>query len=572
MTAWTSDSTDPDRPELMSLAPPGLPDHRSGIRGRDRDLYELSHLAASPDSGLVFFVGAGISTGKSGIPGTTALIRKLVETAISSNPELGARVTPLPVLHKIGFEMVLNDLWQICPRDVGAFFEWLAELDAAATPTIAHAFLGRWIAHGGSVVTTNYDRLIERTNRVAPRFDREAADASGFQRWPDDLEKGALFKIHGSLERPSTCLAALEHVGTTIEGARQDLLFTIFRERPVCVVGWAGADPDAPPVIRAALAERPSHLPLLWVHHNENSFQNASPILREVSLTRPIFGEALDLFTALDRGSAAATRLAREFVPTKPAAELKTLASCPPSANSRFVGIALRRGGRERLALRALDVAAAQSSGPGAWSAARQERAQTLWGSARGQVRREIEARKVVADVVATLRDEGSPPMEGPLFGLLSMTISLSARRRRLLAEVPGLLRMMRRELRRSRAGGADETDLRIREALTDSYEGRLRLALTGRFARHLPALRQWVLAPFERGRGSVVSLPARSLHSSFDVRAGYAMALAILGDCARAREDIIELDRLSLLLSDDRRLNYWRKQRATLEVICPKG
>lgn len=52
-----------------------------------------------------------------------------------------------------------------------------------------------------------HDRLIERTADCAVRFDRDAADETGFGRWEQALRDGALFKVHGSLERPSSCLA-----------------------------------------------------------------------------------------------------------------------------------------------------------------------------------------------------------------------------------------------------------------------------------------------------------------------------------------------------------------------------
>ena len=526
----------------------------------------------SPDSGLVFFAGAGISSGPRGIPATADLIRQLLEAAVGANPTLRGLLPAPPVMGKVGFEMVLNDLWQICRDAVPAFFDWLASLDDAASPNPAHSFLSAWVAAGGSVITTNYDRLIERTGECVVRFDRDADDGRGFSRWASDLSGGALFKIHGSLERPSSCLAALEHVGTTVAGARRDLLMQVFRERPVCVVGWAGADPDIPPVIHAALAERSPDLPLFWVHHTAMSPASVSPLLRDASLIRPIYGEVDVVFAALYARASAARRRPGLAGAGQPAtAPLAAFRRCTLSGASRFVGIALRRGGREALALKVFDVAADQAAGSAEWAAARQERALTLWGSARGQVQRELAARRIVADVVGRLGREGATPadMRGPLFGLLSMTISLSAHRRWLLLQIPGLLRAMRRSIADARASGADEVDVAIQEALTDLYSGRTRLALSGGLARRIMPIRHWVLAPFERARRAVASLPDRSLHAAFDVRAGYAVALATLGDCEKSLTDVPELDRLSLLLSDERRRHHWLEQRVRLVMLC---
>lgn len=539
-----------------------------------RDMRELSRLVSSPASGLVFFVGAGISAGAHRIPLTAELIRKLLETTIAAGPRLRDLIPHLPAMGKVGFEMVLNDLRQICPEAVSEFLNWLGGLDNAVRPNLAHSFLSAWVARGGSVITTNYDRLIERTGDCTVRFDRDAVDEAGFSRWVDDLEAGALFKVHGSLERPSSCLAALEQVGTTITGARRDLLLRVFRERPMCVVGWAGSDPDIPPLVRAALAERSPDLPLFWVQHSPDSWERVSPLLREASLARPIYAEADELFAALPSDDSAALRLAVSADDARPSQPpLDASRGCSPSGSSRFVGIALRRGGRERLALRVFDLGADQAAGLAEWAAARQERALTLWGSARGQPRRELAARRVVAGVVARLRQEsaGRGELRGPLFGLLSMTISLSAHRRRLLVAIPGLLRSMRRSLAEARARGTDEVDVSIEEALTDLYEGRARLALAGGLVRHMPMFRDWILAPFERARSRVGSLPDRSLHAAFDVRVGYALAVATLGGCDKASVDVTELDRLSGLLSDERRRAHWKEQSAQLAALCPE-
>lgn len=550
-----------------------IPEGRSSADAErsEQNLVELASLAARPDSRLVFFVGAGVSTGTSQFPPTRALMAGLVEEAISRSPKLRGLSPVVPDLSKVGFEMVLNDLWQICQPAVGRFIEHLRAIDEAATPSLAHAFLGEWLAAGRLVMTTNYDRLIERTWDGPVRFDREGGNDSSFATWEKDLGSGALFKLHGSLERPNSCLAALEHVGTAIAGPRRDLLLRVFTQRPLCVLGWRGADPDIPPILRTAFVDRPRDLPVFWVHRTGASARAVSPLLRGIASLRPIIGTANDVLGRLDRDPSAARRLAslaarshRGDVPS-----VSFDGTCSTTGLSRFVAITVRRAGDERTALRASDVAAFEATSIGEWMAAREEHALNLWASAAGREDGQFAARRVVADVVGTLRRRGAPTAASPLFGLMSMTVSLARRHPLLIAQLPLLFRANRRAIAAARDRGEDSVGIDIQEALTDYYAGRARLLLAGRLGRQFAAVKRWVLEPYERARARVAGLPERSLHARFDVIAGRAIALARLGECDSSVAEVDELDRLALLLSDPRRVAHWDDQRATIARLC---
>jgi hypothetical protein len=534
---------------------------------------QLQALISQRDHRLVFLVGAGISSGRDGMPSTAALIETLVRAATAGEPNL-RKLTSAPLSGPLGFEMVLNDLWQICPAAVDAFFAYLERLDTAARPTIAHAFLGEWLGgQSGSVLTTNYDRLIERTCRAALRFDSHTGDRFGFDNWQHDLVSGSLFKLHGSLERTSSCLGALEHVGTTMIGSRADLVRHVFGDRPVCIVGWRGADPDIPPLIRTAMARRPAGLPLFWVHHTPESVSHVSPLLRDAAMGNPIVGSAEEFFAGLDTTGDAQRRLAMTASHTA-AYDSPPRSDPPPDNLLQEVGcdrIELRRGRREASALRAFRVATAAATSDLSWAAAEQEHALTIWGAARGQERRELLARSVVAAVVARLRRTsgvGAQQLKAS-FGLLSMTVSLCRRRPELLFLVPRLLRLQRRALAAARAQGADNTDAEISKALTDLYEGRVRLRLAGNGVVRWRPIVAWVLRPYHRAMATVSAQPDRSLHARFDVVASLALAAARLGLCAEAVANLDELDRLSLLLTDPRRVAYWVTQRRQLTKLC---
>jgi hypothetical protein len=536
---------------------------------------ELRQLAKDPRSGLVFFVGNGISSVASGlsVPDlTAALVASASAKAGLDPPRLDGA--------GIGFEVRLNDLWQICNEAVAGFFRYFASLEAAAPPQASHRVLASWLSRGGVVVTTNYDSLIERAVReqgdpgILVRYDardQRANSPSGFETWREDLDRGgALFKLHGSLVRPTSCLGALEHVATLLSGPRADLVGAIVRERPVCFVGWRGADPDIPPLIQAAVGERRSSTPLFWALHSPNSAKGVSPVLRDLPGIRPFVANADELLLEVAGAAGPAPvdavtthrRLGRR-VPVWP-----MTTACTPSGMARFVGIQLRRADRTEEALLVLDRAASLAEKE--MNSAREEAALVLW--ARNAHDDQQRAREVVRHVAGRTHASGpaEPQVPTATFGLLSMTIVLARARPWLLLRVPGLLRRYERSIDDLRARGGDPVDVALHTALLELYRGRVRMTLISRRRWGSRRLAAWALSPYLVARDVIDGAGSRSLHSRFDVLAGLAVAAARVGECRIARADLDELRRLDPLLSDLARRAVWARQSAEIERRCP--
>src|SRR5258708_5884299 len=72
------------------------------------------------DRSLVFFVGAGASSaGYTGLPSTPSLLYHLLVDALSYSGRFDLQHDKLPTMlekigSSIGFEITLNDFWQIC--------------------------------------------------------------------------------------------------------------------------------------------------------------------------------------------------------------------------------------------------------------------------------------------------------------------------------------------------------------------------------------------------------------------------------------------------------------------------
>ncbi|MDP2776272.1 MAG: SIR2 family protein, partial [Anaerolineales bacterium] len=228
------------------------------------------------DRSLVFFVGAGASfAGNTGMPRTPSLLYHLLLQALSSSGKFDLQRDTLQATLKeisshIGFEFTLIDFWQICRQATVLLYESFADLEKICTPNRVHSFIAHWLSTGGTVITTNYDRLIEsewaKTGKsIQSRYREEGTNS--FLGWQEDLRQGGcLFKIHGSLDDPDSCLGALEHVGTQLTGNRAQLLEEIIRTRPLCFVGWQGVDPDIPPLLHALVDKRDTSLPTFWIH------------------------------------------------------------------------------------------------------------------------------------------------------------------------------------------------------------------------------------------------------------------------------------------------------------------
>ena len=120
------------------------------------------------DRSLVFFVGAGASmAGNTGMPRTPNLIYQLLLDSLTYseafNDELESYKNTLKeISSKLGFEITLNDFWQICRGATASLYSAFTDLELLCKPNSVHTFMANWLATGGTVVTTNYDRLIER--------------------------------------------------------------------------------------------------------------------------------------------------------------------------------------------------------------------------------------------------------------------------------------------------------------------------------------------------------------------------------------------------------------------------
>jgi hypothetical protein len=541
----------------------------------------------STDRSLVFFVGAGASmAGNTGMPTTSSLIYQLLLDSLTYSDAFGGDIESYKnildeISRKLGFEITLNDFWQICREATANLYSAFADLETKCTPNQVHSFLAHWLATSGTVVTTNYDRLIENECLKISNTTKSLYQDNGlnsFATWREDLQNGrCLFKIHGSLDEPSSCLGALEHVGTQLSGNRAELLLDIMQSRPICFVGWQGIDPDIPPLLHSILNNRDPSLPIFWIHYEgklpgsqtiDGSLKEMTALIKPLASQNPILTEADRTFGEI------LLWLGKKRSPNPSSGPLtfdfqNSVSQCTKTGVTRMVGIALRRGGRFDAAEHVLNAALLLAKTNEEKSAALQELSllhQQIGG------RKTDKSREYLSKAQKALGEQSDPRLQlNADFGILSQTIVALKNRPWLLLRVPGLFHRYRRDIDVFQQETTDRESAALHDSLYHLYLGRFRFKVFGWLAKFITPLVDWIIDPFDIARSAIGEAKDIHIHSRIDVLAYRAVALAHLSRCEDAKEDVAEIDRLIAIFNDDARAKHWENQRRNIIVQCRK-
>lgn len=584
-----------------------LPLFASSVSELDRaaslpHMHKLVRLVATHRRDLVFFVGAGASmAGDTGMPSTTDLLQSLVAAGLCRSAAFDRPMAERMLAGvNAGFEMTLNDLWQISPTAVDGFFRAFAAADESFSPNHVHWFLAWWLATGGVVITTNYDRLIERAlgadrRRVRVRYAASTAPSDpgsdvGFSMWQQDLAAGGcLFKLHGSFDSTASCLGALEHVTTRLSGERAALVEYVIANRPVCFVGWRGADPDIPSFTASIAETYRSTANAFWIHSHSSRGTlddkvSKTPIsVRWLAERHPIRTDAEVMCSGLLRllGIQVAPSAAGVAVSPDFAAAMNT---CSPSGVLRFAGIVLRRARKFPEAVESLRAADLAAQTDGERAATRQELAHLYW--TRG-ARNHCDALQIMREIATTVRSADDLDLRTThQFGYYSMAVNelldwlegppadvtdeaLNQR----LAEVDRVAQDYDRYITQWQEHAVDQRPIALHRALLSLFAGRLRLGVFEVRPDTGPFDQDQVVAPFLSARRLIDNAGDIHIHSRIDVLSYTALALAHFGRCMEAWRDVAEIERLCDVLSDQARVEHWSQvQRPKLEHLCPAG
>jgi len=568
----------------MTILNPNISE--SNLKRSTESIELLRTYITGDDLSLVFFVGAGASiSGNTGMPSTPKLLYQLFLDSLIFSKRFKGEIDEYKgildeISRRLGFEITLNDFWQICHSATSSIYSAFANLEKQCITNRIHTFMAHWLFQGGTVITTNYDRLIEREWAALSSIPKSRYAETDFASWQDDLrDGGCLFKIHGSLEHPTSCLGALEHVGTQLTGSRAELLVNIMQTRPICFVGWRGVDPDIPPLLNSAMAGRDVSLPIFWIHYEgepldtfslEKNMEGMSSLILPLANQYPIlteadraFGEMLTWLGVKRNPNPFRTPLDFDFQ--------DTVNQCTKTGVTRMVGIALRRGGEKDMAEQVLNMSLSLAKTREERSAALAEL--SLLSQQKGG-RRTGKSRKYLSQSRKALGEQPDPwLLLNSDFGLLSQTVVALKNSPWLLLRIPRLFRRYRHDIDGFRSTTEDKESAALHESLYFLYQGRLRFKVWGWLGKIVRPLALWIRKPFDTARSWIGKAKEIHVHSQIDVLAYRAVALADLHFLDDAGQDLPEIDRLVAILNDNARTKHWEDQKRKIEsVIKPNA
>ena len=210
---------------------------------------------AARDHGLVILAGAGISMlAPSSLPGwwdfNEAVLQALADRLSRHTSQLwtGQRLAALLERRRTLRAFTPDFMAQVMEEEVGAdYFRALQALDAeqgnanhAAIAALAGARVLR------AVITTNFDRLIERALSSAGVAHRVFARPDDFAALPAALADGAaplpVIKAHGTVEHPDSMVDTLAQRVAGRPHALEDAISSLLERHACLSVGFSGAD------------------------------------------------------------------------------------------------------------------------------------------------------------------------------------------------------------------------------------------------------------------------------------------------------------------------------------------
>jgi hypothetical protein len=274
--------------------------------------YFLRDILDVPPEKLLFFVGAGVSSAPPAcLPTGEQLRRELVKFlrdasafralpgGVAQNLRTAMEGGSLPVpgtekqlrIHGLPLEGLL-DIYQARIGDEPVT-RFLAQNLASGASNAAHAALAGCLVGdkpaASAVLTTNYDTLIEqcmpsgtRERLVAFREDHTSARSAGMP---------VLFKVHGSIDEPSSVVSSLS-AERALPAWKGEFLLRLIKGKTVVVFGYSGCDFDICPLLLNGEAAR-----FYW-----NSYDASEDVSRDVAgiLNRPgtvaMSGDAIPFF------------------------------------------------------------------------------------------------------------------------------------------------------------------------------------------------------------------------------------------------------------------------------------
>lgn len=220
------------------------------------------------------FVGAGISIDPpSRLPRSRALRNAPVEGLLANYPP---SVRGLIIEYAIA-NLSLEEVYGVFHEEIGKrLITTMANAldDDMLEPNELHRFVAKALSLGNIVVTTNYDRQIERAYfEETPEEDLEICyDGKTFEKFINNFEKGKnkwLLKIHGTIrvkekDTSESVVTTLNRVGRGLPPKTKKALEIVLKRFPTLFLGYGCEDLD---IVYPVLAQEKSEKEMWWMKH-----------------------------------------------------------------------------------------------------------------------------------------------------------------------------------------------------------------------------------------------------------------------------------------------------------------
>lgn len=246
-------------------------------------MIEISELDRLIKEGkIAFFVGAGISKDP---PSNLLLGDELKNNTIDVFCREISKNERKKIPESVGGlrpEVIL----QIIHEEIGDRALDILDILKSDNPNQNHFFLAKAIDYGNTIITTNFDNLIEYAC-IREGFEPSVYfNDEGFERWfeekGDNNKNGGIFKIHGTLEeihvtsvgiaiknRKDTIIATLNQVGRGLSQEKSNVLEHFLKKKDMVFIGYSGLDDFD---IYPKMFQTESEKKIFWLEHVENAY------------------------------------------------------------------------------------------------------------------------------------------------------------------------------------------------------------------------------------------------------------------------------------------------------------
>lgn len=222
------------------------------------DQLPIPLIEAARDGRLVVFAGAGVSAvAPSELPGWNQLSVYISKALLERATKLSAEIALSPEFHSDDVEIIDQiSADNTIPPEYRAqilhevsgdrYFRALSCLDVTAINK-AHAYLAALLAggHASGVITTNFDRLIERAIEASDSAVNAAFDADGFEAFAKETAEQSgtipVLKVHGCASQPESMIDTLKQRKLGRSGAVERAI-RHFENRYILFLGFSAND------------------------------------------------------------------------------------------------------------------------------------------------------------------------------------------------------------------------------------------------------------------------------------------------------------------------------------------